>query len=60
MVCWLALCLGRKVEERLGKECQGATRGGGEEEGKGERRKGKSYRLEIISDTQKRSVSKSL
>lgn len=30
MVCWLALCLGRKVEERLGKKCQGAA---GEEEG---------------------------
>lgn len=26
MVCWLALCLGRKVEERLGKKCQGAAR----------------------------------
>lgn len=38
MVCWLALCLGRKAEERLGKERQGKTggiiggRGGKEEE----------------------------
>lgn len=40
MVCWLALCLGRKVEERLGKECQGASReskGTEEEEGEGGR-----------------------
>lgn len=31
-----------------------------EEESKGKRRKGKIYRLEIISDTHKRSASKSL
>lgn len=36
MVCWLALCLGRKVEERLGKKCQGAVRGRKGTEGEGE------------------------
>lgn len=33
MVCWLALCLGRKVEERLGKKWQEAAVGEEEEEG---------------------------
>lgn len=36
MVCWLALCLGRKVEERLGKKYKRKGRKGTEEEGRKE------------------------
>lgn len=47
MVCWLALCLGRKVEERLGKKCQGEVRGKKETEGEeeGKVKEGQSYSI---------------
>lgn len=52
MVCWLALCLGRKVEERLGKKCQGEVKGKKETEGEegGKVKEGQSYSIGIISE----------
>lgn len=38
------------MEERLGKKCQGATRGRKGTEGEEGGGKGQSYRVEIISD----------
>lgn len=49
MVCWLALCLGRKAEERLGKKCQGEVKETEGEEG-GKVKEGQSYSIGIISD----------
>lgn len=51
MVCWLALCLGRKAEERLGKSVKEPQEGGkgGIREGKGSEGGGRVTARELKS-----------